>query len=88
MFVPDKSLQPSLMFVSKARAYPSEAPASFLGRLLKSANNRSGRKGLLVTNALAYSTSSSVMEKKTIYHDQQPGANVTKLLTSVTFEFS
>ncbi len=84
VFVPDKSFQLSLMFVSKARAYPSEAPASFF----KSANNRSGRQGLLVTNPLAYSTSSSAMKKKAFYYDHQPGANATKLLTSVTYEFS
>ncbi len=54
---PGKPLQPSLMFVGKAGAYPSGAPFSFspLGRALGLTENiRLGWRGLLWTNTLAY----------------------------------
>jgi len=57
VFVPDKPLQPCLMFAGKAGAYPSEAPFrySLLGSLLALPTNITlGWKSLLGTNALAY----------------------------------
>ena len=57
MFVPSKPFQPSLIFVGKAGAYPSEQPfrCSTLGSApALPANIRQGWKGLLGTNTLAY----------------------------------
>jgi hypothetical protein len=55
VFVPGKSFQPSLMFVGKARAYPSEVPfrCPTLGLALALPTNiRLGWKGLPGTNTL------------------------------------
>ncbi len=51
MFVPEKNLQPNLMFTSKARAYTSEALHSLT--LSLPTNNRLSWYGLSEANTLA-----------------------------------
>jgi hypothetical protein len=52
MFIPGKLFQPSLMFVSDARAHQSEAPFMWVKLLTLPTNIRLGWKGLPGTNAL------------------------------------
>ncbi len=75
------------MFGGKAEAYPSEAPfrcstLEYVPAL--PANIRLGWKGLPGTNVLAYNEKSYLKRFITLV----PGANVIKLFTVISYNFS
>ncbi len=82
MFAPGKPFQPSLMFVGKAGAYPSEkhlSDAPRKGRLLAFPTNITlGWKGLPGINALAYYEKSSLTAVKS-FITLATGLNLMKL---------
>jgi hypothetical protein len=61
VFVSDQSFQASLMFSSKAGAYPSRICAC---ALTKFSHLKVAKKSLFVTNTLAYLSSPSLENKK------------------------
>ncbi len=80
MFVPDKPLQPSLMFVGEARNLPYSGA---LGRCLTqapslTANIRLGWKGLPGTNTLAYYKNQQTTSVKS-FIVKAPGVNTVFL---------
>ncbi len=88
MFAAGKTFQKSIVFARKAGAYPIETPfrALIQGRLLAlPTNNKLGWKCLPGTNALAYYEYLTAVISFMI---QAKGANVVKLFTSVSYDFS
>ncbi len=73
VIVPGKPFQPSLMFLSKARAYHSEVPSTLEQAPCLPTNIRLGWKGLPVTDTLAYSAQLCVTKKmKCFEHNLMP----------------
>ncbi len=80
MLTHSKPFLSCLIFVSKAGAYPSGSPSrcTFLDRFLALPTNIiPGWKGLPVTKAMAYLTSSSVTKKKS-FITLTPGLQLSK----------